>query len=139
MKRKQDPQKRKHIREVKTHKNYNGEASPYWDFMGSHQWSADEGDVVEDTLANPDVLSDENVLHTRPLSDAGEIQLTAVQEVLPLLSPRQQEALRLCGYLGYTLEAGALSMNISIRALRTLLNRARKAIQRRYRTLVGQS
>ncbi len=130
MKIKREPNKRKPIREVDGRKDYSGEASPYWDFINNHQRLTDEGNPVEDTLANPDVLSEDESLYTRPISEDGERQLEAIRETE--LSPQQQKVVHLCGELGYTLEMAARVLNIEVRTVRTLLKRAVTKIRLTY-------
>lgn len=135
MKAKWEPNKRKPIREFKTKKNYSGEASPYWDFMLSHQPSYHDGDPKEDLLANPDSLSDEETLYNRPLSDDGDLRIEAVQQTLPKLSPQQRRLVELCGVEGYAVKIAAEMMGISNSTAHTLLDRARKTIRRKYNNL----
>jgi len=88
-------QKRKPISEIEAKANYSGERSPYWDwndtkFRGENQQGRD---VLEDPLANPDQLDCSEALWSRAMSERGELMMEAVQEALPLLTPKQREAL----------------------------------------------
>jgi RNA polymerase sigma factor (sigma-70 family) len=136
MKIKREPNKRKPIREIQTRKNFSGEASPYWDHIMNRQRQTDEGNPVEDTLANPDVLSETETLHGRPLTERGELQYEVLQEVLPTLTDRQREAIRLCGLEGLAEEKAASILGIKRRTLRTMLTRIRAKIKRVYEVRV---
>lgn len=135
MKPKWEPNKRKPIREITTKKNYSGEASPYWDFMAAHQTSEHDGNPNEDVLANPDLLSDEETLHDRPISDDGDIRLQAIRETMAKLSSQQRRLVELCGIEGYSVSRAAELMNIKDSTAHSFLNRARKTIERKYKAL----
>lgn len=131
--RKREPKKRKPIREVETKKDYSGEASPYWDFMIEHQdVRGADMKIQEDPLANPDVFSEETSMYHRPLSSDGEVRLQAIQETLEGLSEQQKKILHLCGNLGYTMEAAATAMKVTLATVQSQLTRARQKVQRRY-------
>lgn len=136
MKSKYEPNKRKAIREIQTRKNYGGEASPYWDFL---KWKTihDESDgLTEHPLANPDVLSADETMHDRVLTARGELQLEAVQTVLPTLTTQQRKAVELCGERGHTEEMAATILGIKRRTLRTILSRVRDKVRREYDRLL---
>ena len=122
------PRKRKPISEVRTKKNYSGEASPYWDFAREHQDY--EGNPMEDILANPDALSEDDTLYGRPLTVVGEMQLSAIRETLPKLSPRERQVVLMCTR---TVDEISYDMGISPRTVRMLLERAKLKIDKCYR------
>lgn len=132
MKKSYEPKKRKPIDEITTKKKYSGEASPYWDFIKGRQRQS-EGNPVEESIANPDVLAETDSLYNRPLTEVGNIQLEAIQEALPKLSQRQQDVLKLRGFEGYTEEETAMHLEISRLAVRNHLQRARNTINKIYR------
>lgn len=142
MKRKYEPQKRKPISEKVTKKNYSGEKSPYWDFVNNrtsklnHTPSDSQVRVIEDALANPDILSDDFAMYRRSLTECGELQLEAIETVLPTLTEQQQKAIELCGKNGHTEEMAATILGIKRRTLRTILARVRVKIKREYDRLL---
>lgn len=135
MKIKREPSKRKPIREVKVNRNYSGEASAYWDFLGAVQHPNEEGMPAEDVLANPDVLSDENTLFGRELTEEGELRLEAIREAWASLSPQQKKAVELCGLNGCTAKVAAEQLGIKETTVKDCLKRAREKIKRTYNRL----
>lgn len=132
MKTKREPAKRKPIREIQISRSYSGEASPYWSFLGAVQHPNAEGMPTEDILANPDVLSDEEGLFTRELSEEGELRLQAIKDAFGSLSPQQKKAVELCGVNGLTTLAASLRMGVKETTVKDCLKRAREKIQRTY-------
>lgn len=132
MKIKHEPRKRKPIREIETRKNFSGEQSPYWDFIANHQRQTDEGNPIEDTLANPDMLSEDEGLHNRPLSEEGELRLRVINETIKDLSPQQQKVIELCGFNGMSLNEAAVQLGVKKATVQALLARAKQKIMRSY-------
>lgn len=126
---------KKSLREIETKKNYNGEASPYWEFMEkkAQKHQTYEGSPTEDSLANPDVLSEDDHLYHRPLSEDGEFKFNFIREMMKELSPQQQTVLQLCGFDGLTLKEAAKEMGLKIPTVQVFLDRARELIQKRYK------
>lgn len=131
---------KKSLREIETKKNYSGEASPYWEFMEKRAQASqvDEGSPIEDSIANPDVLSEDDHLYHRPLSEDGEFKFNLIREVMKELSPQQQIVLQLCGFDGLTLKEAAKEMGLKIPTVQVFLDRAREQIQRRYNERIQQ-
>jgi len=124
---------KKRIHEIETKDLYRGERSPYWDFVKEHQKSDADGNILESPFANPDVLSEDDHMYHRPLSEEGELQFQIIRDTLAELSPQQQRVLQLCGFDGCTLKEAAKELNISIATVQTLLARAKEKIIRNYR------
>lgn len=123
---------KKSIREIQVKKDYSGEASPYRDYMNSGHSYLNDGDVEENAIANPDMLSeDANVFH-RPLSGLGQFQLEVVQAVVKSLSPQQQRVLYLCGQMGMKQTLVAKELGISQASVNEMLQRIRKIIKRQF-------
>jgi len=125
---------KKSIREIETKKNYNGEASPYRDFMNAQQSYLTDGEVEENALANPDMLSEDDNIFRRPLSDLGKFQLEVIQEAVKDLSPQQQRVLYLCGQLGKSQTEAAKELGIDKSAVCKLLQRIQRIIRNRYQS-----
>lgn len=132
------PSKRKPIRDLHFKKNFSGEQSPYWQYMASVTAKRAEGtnDVLEDPLANPDVLSEEDSLYNRPLTEVGELQKQAVEETINKLSARERMVFDLCADQGMTEQATAEQMGITRRAVQTFLTRIRMKMKRRFEQLL---
>lgn len=137
---------KKRIHEISTDKNYSGEASPYWDHMLNDSRGQGEGmdDKQEDAFANPDVMSEENTVTNRPLTEVGKLMMQAVQEAMVDLTPQQQTIVRLMhegvwsekdGQLLYTEQAIAESLGIARQTVNTILTRVKTKIRRRYEIL----
>lgn len=126
---------KKRIKEIETKDIYAGERSPYWDFVKAHARgtkSDSQIEIIEDVVANPDLLDSETNLFNRPLSETGERQLEAVREALPLLSEKQRRVLYLCGIKGLSQAIVAKKLGISEASLSVTLNRARQRIIKFY-------
>ncbi len=123
-------QKDKRIREMNTKKTYSGESSPYWEYVGGRQAPTDDGRLNDTVLANPDVLDSERSLYSRPLTEVGTLQLEAVIETMPKLSKQERRVIELCN--SYTLEDMSKIMEIKVRSVRELLERAKGKIQKTY-------
>jgi RNA polymerase sigma factor (sigma-70 family) len=123
---------KKSIREIETKKNYNGEASPYRDFMNAQQSYLSDGDTEENALANPDMLSEDDNIYRRPLSDLGKFQLEVIQETVKDLSPQQQRVLYLCGQCGLTQKETARELGITQASVNEILQRVRRIISERF-------
>lgn len=132
MNKKQEPNKHKSIKEINTTKKYNGESSPYWDFIARKGSHGEDGELVEHTLANPDNLSSDNNLYDRAMSEEGELRLRIIKETMDSLSPQQQKVLRLCGFEGLTMKAAANQLGIKLATVQVLLQRAREKIKQKY-------
>jgi len=93
------------------------------------------GDIVESPLANPDILSDENVL----LPESGEAQqrqqIIHDERVFAInncnLTPQQRRVIELIEK-GYVQEQIATQLKISREAVKNLLARARNKIKKFY-------
>ncbi len=125
-----EPKKRKPIEEITVKKDYSGEASPYWDFIGSHQPQSAEGNPTEDTLANPDVLDADASLYNRPLTDLGRLQMEAINDAMVDLTARQKQVMYMRGPEGFTEEDTARELGISRLAVRNHMARCREAIKK---------
>lgn len=137
---------KKRIHEVSTEKNYSGEASPYWDHMHNDSRAQGDGmdDKQEDAFANPDVMSEENCVTHRPLTEVGKLMLQAVQEATVDMTPQQQSIVRLMhegvwsekeGQLLYTEQAIAEALGIARQTVNTILLRVKAKVRRRYEIL----
>lgn len=124
---------KKSIREISTKRNWSGETSPYWNFMSKFNKSdgSFEG-IVEDAVANPDVLSEDDHLYHRPLSEEGEIQFQFVRDNVKYLSKQQQRVLQLMAFEGLTLTQTAKELNLSISTVNEYLHVARQHLMKRY-------
>lgn len=135
-----EPRKRKPIREIETRKKYDGESSPYWDFMqdkAARSGEALTNEFIEDTLANPDRLSEDESLYNRPLTEVGKIQIEAVKETLSSLSARERTIFETVAAEGRTLAYTSGLLGISISTVQTVLNRVRSKIKRRFDALMA--
>lgn len=137
---KYEPRKRKPIREINTGKNHSGEQSPYWNFMAAitqkHSQGDGTNDIMEDPLANPDSLSEEDSLYNRPLTEVGKLQKQAVEETIEKLSARERTVFDLCADQNVTLEAAAEQMGVTLATVQTLLTRVRNKMKRRFEQLL---
>ena len=131
---------KKSLREIESRINYSGERSPYWDFLSSHQRFDAEGQMQEDSIANPDVLSEEDTLFKNDsrMKEEKDLKLRVIQEVIPTLSPQQKLVLQLCGFNGATLKEAAKELKIKIPTVQVFLNRIREKILKRYTELKKQ-
>lgn len=127
---------KKNIRELDTGKSHSGESSPYWNFLNTSQRTDAEGKPEESVFSNPDLMSEDDCLYHRPLSEAGEVQLQVIREVFKDLSPHQQKVLYLCGQLGKTQQEAAKELSISRQAVNEALQRVRKRIQAHYKVFL---
>lgn len=132
MKQKKQLKKRKPITEIDARKDYSGEASPYWDHLENNQRITEEGNPEEDAIANPDVLSEDDTLYARPISEEGQIRLQAIHETLPHFSAQQKSILHLCADLGWTEGRAADSLGITRSAVHSQMIRMREKIKRQY-------
>jgi len=132
------PNKRKPIREINSSINYSGERSPYWDFVaaGSQKREAGDGHMIEDPLANPDMLTEEDSLYSRPLTEVGELQKQAVEETVASLSHNERIVFEQVAEEGKTLAITAGLLGVSISTVQTLLTRVRKKMKRRFEQLL---
>jgi RNA polymerase sigma factor (sigma-70 family) len=132
IKMKKQKHQKKSIREIEVRKNYSGESSPYRDYMSAGHSYMNEGDVEENAIANPDMLSeDDNIFH-RPLSELGQFQLEIIQAAVKKLSVQQQKVLYLCGQIGLTQAQAAKELHISQASVNETLQRVRRIIQRQF-------
>ena len=127
---------KKSIREIDTNKTHSGESSPYWNFLNTNQHADEDGRPEENVFSNPDLMSEDDSLYHRPLSEDGAFQLEVVQEVTKELSKTQQRVLYLCGQLGRTQQEAARELGISHQAVNEVLQRVRRRIQTRYNELL---
>jgi DNA-binding CsgD family transcriptional regulator len=111
---------------------YKGEKSPYWDWMQNH--ASIEGDMglIEPPNANPDVLSEDDSLYHRPLSERGELQLEVIQETAKILTDTQKRVLYFCGQMGLSYEEAAKKLGVSPQAVGQTLRRVQRIIQENY-------
>ena len=120
-------------------------AMQYWEHIFSTQDTTGEGmGIVEDPLANPDVLEDQGSMYSRPLTVEGELMMQAVHETIAKLSPQQQAILQLTfdgvwseelGQRVHTEQAIADFLKISRSTVQTLMRRVKTKIRRRYEIL----
>lgn len=113
------------IREKNKHRKYNGESSPYRDWLDRQ---GEEHEDFEPAIANPDVLEESDGLYYFK-SDLNEEQMAIVIEAIPLLTEKQKQVLSYVGLEGKTLENCGAMMGISRGNVLDLLNRARKTIK----------
>ena len=120
------------VRVIQTKDQYKGERSPYWDWVQNH--SSIEGDMgsAEHPNANPDVLSEDDNLYHRPLSERGELQLEIIQETAKLLTDTQKRVLYFCGQMGLSYEETAKRLGVSPQAVGQTLRRVQRIIQENY-------
>ncbi len=116
------------IRDQKRKKRFNGEASPY------HNWLEVKGDygqnheALEPATANPDVLMESDGMYYWK-ADIDDDQMDVVKAAIPLLTEKQRQVLLYVGLEGKTLENCGAVMGISRGNVLDLLNRARKTIK----------
>lgn len=125
---------KKSIREIETKKKFNGESSPYREFMDKKVQTKqnDDSGPIEDAIANPDVLSEDDHLYHRPLTEEGELQFQAVRETIAELSPQQRRVLQLCGFDGLTMREAAKELGLKIPTVQDYLQSARERIKVKY-------
>jgi len=123
---------KKSIREIQTNINYSGERSPYWDFLSSHQHLDADGQMQEDSVANPDMLSENDCTFKKSFDEEKEFRIQIVKEIIPMLSTQQQKLLNLCGVEGLSLKDAAKKLNITSSTAQVFLQRARGKILRYY-------
>lgn len=138
---KYEPRKRKPIREITSKKSFNGERSPYWQFMDSvtvrrAREGAGVHEIMEDPLANPDVLSEEDSLYNRPLTEVGELQKQAIEETVASLSDKERVVFEQIAQEGKTLAFTAGLLDVSISTVQTSLTRIRTKMKRRFEQLL---
>ena len=120
---------KKSLREITTHKNYSGEASPYREWTNARQTQMEGSFTEENAVANPDMLSeDDNIFH-RPLSELGQFQLEVVQKTVKKLSVQQQKVLYFCGQMGMTQTEAAERLGITQATVNETLQRVRRIIK----------
>ncbi len=117
-----------HVKEQKRHKKYNGEASPYRDWLDKRGDASQDHEAIEPAVANPDVLRESDGLYYWK-SDLNEEQMAVVKASIPFLTEKQQQVLIYVGLEGKTLENTGAMMGISRGNVLDLLNRARKTIK----------
>lgn len=126
------PYKSKSIKSVDVGQSFNSEESPYWQFLDRCSKDGNDGKIIEDPLANPDIFAEDDSVFNRPLSDLGQLQVDVIHEIMPTLSPQQRRVLELCGFDGRTLEVAAQTLGIKVATVQVLLQRARAKIVRRF-------
>jgi hypothetical protein len=115
-----------------------GENSLYWDFSNAHCSPNSEGSIEENVFANPDIFTEDDHPYHRPLSERGEVQFQALQEVIKDLSPQQQRVLYLCGQLGKSQDEAAKELGVQPPAVCKMLQRIQIIVQAKYKTLMEQ-
>lgn len=124
---------RKRIDEIQTRDKYSGEKSPYWDFMREHQRHDEDGTIVEDVFANPDMLSEDDRMYHPRLNAESEFKLRVIQRALKDLSPQQRQVLQLCGIEGMDLESAAKQLKLKVGTVQYYLEEAQSKILKRYK------
>jgi RNA polymerase sigma factor (sigma-70 family) len=145
----QEPQFKKRVQEVVAGQKIPGTdihaKSNYWDFMGTTEdVRSKEVKIQEDRFANPDILSEDEEVGRRELTELGGLQMLAVQEVFAGLTLPQRRILEL-SYSGvwsdeegcrvYTEQAIADELGISRDNVHVSLSRLKTKIRRRYEKL----
>lgn len=131
---------KKPIREIEIRGNFSGERSPYWEFVKAHQFADEDGQVREEAIANPDVLSeDDNVFRSPVDPEERAFKLKVVQEIIPTLSKQQQKLLILCGPRGKSIDKAAQELHITKRTAQVFLERAREKLIRGYQSRRAQA
>lgn len=111
-----------HTRDTKGKKKYNGEASPYWDWMARKVRPNDAKEAEEYPTANPDVLAmPEDEL---PEVDTRELMRESVK--IAKLSRHEKAVLNCIGLQGFTEEKTAKTLGMSRRQVRVHFSRAQK-------------
>ena len=120
------------LREINTNVNYSGERSPYWDFMLRQVHAEEDHEIKENVYANPDVLSEDEHLYHRPLSEEGEIKFQLIRTMIEELTPQQQKVLQLCGFEGLTQKQAAKELGITQPTVNEILQTIQRRIRIRY-------
>ena len=122
---KKHTKQRSYIKEKQYSHDYAGtEKSPYGDW--SKTTYRDDTADSEPPQANPDMIDESKGLYYQaPCEDP---RLEIIQAVEQTLTERQREILRMCGNEGRTLENTAAILGISIRAVRTTLERIKEKV-----------
>jgi len=123
---------KKSIREIPAYKSFSGEASPYWDHAKNHQRFDHDGQLKEDSIANPDVLSEQDNVFNLYEDENKPIKLQAIREGVCLLSSQQKQILQYCGIKGWTLKKTGQKLGLTIPTVQSYLNIVREKIQKRY-------
>lgn len=124
---------RSRIKERDKEKNYNGESSPYREYLERLGDPNQDHDSNEPAEANPDVLDEKDGLWYIK-RDIDEELLAKVLEATKELTHRQKQVLQMVGYEGKTIANVAAILNISRGNVSDLLNRARIIIKKAIRT-----
>ena len=112
--------------------------SPYWQFLDKlANKNGERGangaiEFPEPPEANPDVLSEEEGIYSRQLSDEAVFRLDVIKEAMSQLSEQQQRILKLVGEQGRSFDEAATVLGVSKGTVQQQLNRARKKIEKLY-------
>ena len=111
-------------------KDYAGtERSPYWDYLSRRGDYNQEHDANEPAEANPDALAETSSAYYQDTETAvNSEQYELVLAVLPLLTMRQREILRITGYEGRSYEECAGILGISKSTVQKTIERIRERI-----------
>ncbi len=127
---------KKSIREITTRKKYNGEASPYWDFTNNHKRFDTDNQVREDSIANPDMLSEDDNIFKSFTDENRSLKLQAINEIVLNLSPRQRQVFNLCVVKRWTLKKTGYMLYLTIPTVQSYLNLVREKTKKRYLELL---
>ncbi len=128
---------KKSIREIDARKSFSGEASPYWDFANSHL-IFDNGQIREDSIANPDVLSETDNVFDLYSDENKSLKLQAISETIELLSPQQRKVLQCCGFKNWTLKQTGKHLGLTISTVQSYLNLVREKVEKRFVELLEE-
>lgn len=129
---------KKSIREIDARKSFSGEASPYWDHTINHQRLDRDGQLQEDSIANPDVLLEQDNVFNLYEDENKPIKLQAIKEGMDLLSPQQKQVLQYCGLKGWTLKKTGHKLKLTIPTVQSYLDIVREKINKRYIELLEE-
>ncbi len=135
MKKKYSP--KKSIREIDARKSFSGEASPYWDHAVRHQKFVDDGRLNEDSIANPDVLSEQDNVFNLYEDEYKSIKLRAIGETLKTLSPRERQVYTYVALEGWTFKKTANKLGLTVPTVQSYLDHLRAKIKRHYAELLN--
>ena len=128
---------KKSIREVPARKSFSGEASPYWDYTKNRQRFDREGQLQEDSLANPDVLSEQDNVFNLYEDEYKPIKLQAISETLKTLSPRERQVYTYVALEGWTFKKTAHKLGLTVPTVQSYLDHLRAKVKRHYAELLG--
>lgn len=115
-------------RVIDTKKKYNGEASPYWNWLREKGRVSPDGELREFEISNPDLLVDPKSEETSAQINTRAIMKQVLKEVK--LSRQEKAVLNCIGFQGFTEEKTADTLGISRLNVRRCFIRAQKKCEK---------